>query len=129
MLPLVQGTIELLKSYEINDNDIIDSFNNMEDPKIALVGLAILESQSRQENTTASINFENLFIASAYAQSGDIGYCAGRAVGIHALGEVLAGKVGRSAILRAFRKLASRTLGWIGLGWAVYDFGECMGYW
>ena len=82
MLPLVQGTIELLKSYEINDNDIIDSFNNMEDPKIALVGLAILESQSRQENTTASINFENLFIASAYAQSGDIGYCAGRAVGV-----------------------------------------------
>ena len=128
MLPLVKGTIELLKSYEIKNADITNNFSNAEDPRIALVGLAILESQSKQQNTIASFSFDNFFIESAYAQ-GDLGHCAGRAVGIHAFSEIMAGRVGRSAVLGAFRKLASRTLGWIGLGLAVYDFGDCMGYW
>ena len=33
------------------------------------------------------------------------------------------------AILKAAKKLATRTVGWLGAAVAVYEFGDCMNYW
>lgn len=33
------------------------------------------------------------------------------------------------AILKAAKKLATRTVGWLGAAFAVYEFGDCINYW
>jgi len=35
----------------------------------------------------------------------------------------------RAALIKAAKKLATRTLGWVGVGIAVYEFGDCMNWW
>jgi len=56
--------------------------------------------------------------------------CAMDALGIPA-GLIVgsAKNLGRKALLKAARKLATRMLGWVGAGIAVYEFGDCMEWW
>lgn len=113
---LLEDSKELFKVYDINDEDLKLEFGEENDPKIILVGLAILYSE-----TDSNTNLRS--------RSNEIATCVGRALGIQAFTSLFAGQVSRTAILGAFRKVASRTLGWIGVGIAANDFGCCMGYW
>lgn len=44
-------------------------------------------------------------------------------------GALLSKAAKKKAIKKAIRKAISRTLGWVGVAWAVYDFGYCMEWW
>ncbi|HYJ37523.1 MAG TPA: hypothetical protein VEV87_02860, partial [Chitinophagaceae bacterium] len=64
------------------------------------------------------------------AQNPSIFDCAMDALGIPAgllIGS--AKELSRTALIKAAKKLATRTLGWIGVGIAIYEFGDCMNWW
>lgn len=67
-----------------------------------------------------------MIVSSLYAQ--DTYDFALSAVGIDAVLELFNGKVTRAIAQKAIRKIASRTLGWVGAAWAAYEFGDCMGW-
>ncbi|NJX16637.1 hypothetical protein [Tamlana crocina] len=52
--------------------------------------------------------------------------CMLRSVGVDAVIELFNGKVTKQVAKKALRKILSRTLGWVGAGIAVYEFGSCM---
>jgi hypothetical protein len=56
--------------------------------------------------------------------------CALEALGIPAALIVGSAKsLSRAALLKAARKLLTRTVGWIGVAIMIYDFGDCMNWW
>ena len=125
--PTLDASLDLIHSYGITDNEIINITGTIDSPIVVLVAMAILESQIGND---MAFDFNSIFINQVYANmEDDIGHCFLEAVGIYGLVEMFAGHVSQAAILGAFRKVAGRTLGWIGLGIAVYEFGDCMGYW
>ena len=131
LTPLVKGSKELLKSYGINESDFLEEFADLNDPRIAFVGLMILSADKKKEkDNLASINYASFFVASAYATNMDMEPdwydCMLRSVGIDAVVELFNGKVTKAIAKKAIRKIASRTLGWVGAAIAVYEFGDCM---
>lgn len=128
MLPIVDGTKELLQLYGIDESDFTEEFEDINDPRIAFIGLAILAAKDEASNQIV-INFTCFFSQSVYAQ----GWydCALRSVGIDAIIEVvnnkaLGSKAAKKLIKKAIRKVAMRAVGWIGAAIAVYEFGDCM---
>ncbi len=124
--PMIESSKELFATYEVTDSDIKEVFGDSNDPRVVVVSLAILYAESEKGNV--SVDFSALFGSSVYAQGG-VWECAGQALGFYAIAEIFAGQVSNSAILGAFKKVAARTLGWVGLALAIYEFGDCMGYW
>jgi len=120
--PLIQGSKELFSAYGISESDFVEELDS-EDPRIAMLGLALLSAKTNKE---VAVNLSGLFVSSLYAQ--DAYDCALRAVGIEAVVELFNGQVTSAIAKRAIRKIASRALGWVGAAWAVYEFGDCMGW-
>ncbi|WOC40372.1 hypothetical protein [Polaribacter sp. HL-MS24] len=87
-------------------------------------------NKKKEKDNLVSINYASFFVASAYATNMDMEPdwydCMLRSVGIDAVVELLKGKVTKAIAKKAIRKIASRTLGWIGAAIAVYEFGDCM---
>ena len=50
------------------------------------------------------------------------------AVGVDAIVEFVKGNVTEAIAKKAIRKIASRTLGWVGVALALYEYGNCMGW-
>lgn len=107
-----------------NDGDAVEEYN-----LVPTVMMLIAEEQN--ENSTASVNFMSLFGQNAHASR--LGQCAGDALGISAIAEVLRvgvnSSAGKKLLKKAIRKVASRTLGWVGAAIFVYEFGDCMDWW
>lgn len=132
-----------LYSKGFTDNDINDLLSaDAEGPAIdesALVPavMAMIAEEQNQTTVTSSFNYSSLFISSAHAnsfyQENDLYDCALRSLGISALTEAfekgLKSEAGKKALKKAIRKVAARTLGWVGAAWAAYEFGDCMGWW
>ncbi len=130
MTPLVEGTKELLKLYGITESDFSEEFTNTNDPRIALIGIAIL-ADKKDKNKQTVMNFTNMFGQTAYAQNWYD--CALRSAGIDAIIEIfnkkaIGSKIAKKMLKKAIKKVATRTLGWIGAAIAVYEFGYCMGW-
>lgn len=130
--PLINGTQELLTVFDFTESDMPEEFKNWNDPKLAIVGLAILASSKNQGRETA-MNFANLMSTPMYAQDvdwGEIGRCAATAIGADLLwslgAESSAGAWSKKALGKLFKKVAARFLGPIGVGIAVVSFGLCM---
>lgn len=133
--PLVHETRQLLRLYQVDERYLRKEFGSPDDPRIALVGLMILVAE-RQEKSEVALNFARAFGTLGYAQdettlseaSKDWVDCLIVAVGIDAAVEFLKGNVTETIAKKAIRKIASRTLGWVGAAIAVYEFGSCMGW-
>lgn len=128
--PLVSESIHLASLYGIEKQFFIDEFGNLDDDRIAFVGLLILEIESYSNKKTANlINLGSLFGTLMFAQ-GNLYDCALRSIGITALNEAIRNSLnssaGKAALKKAIRKIAARALGWIGAAWAIYEFVECM---
>ncbi len=121
--PLIEASKELFSIYGVNENDFKEEFNS-NDPRIAILGFALLTA--KRKNNSLAMNLSELFITNLHAQ--DTFDCAIRAVGIDAVIELFNGKVTKAIAKKAIKKIASRTLGWIGAAWAAYEFGDCMGW-
>lgn len=123
LLPLINGGTELLLAYGLSRSELEESFGDLRDPGIAIAAISILTAEINRNNM--AVNHPNFFIFSGYAQ--DEWYdCLLRSVGIDAVIELFNKKVTKTIALKVVRKVASRTVGWVGAGIAVYEFGRCM---
>jgi len=127
LFPLVKISKELFKVYDIQESDISEEFEDLDDPRIALVGLMIYAAETK--NNGLSFGFINLLASPIYAINKQW-ECVMEALGLP--GGMIAGgmkKMTVKAMLKSVAKLAGRALGWVGLAWAVADYTSCMGYW
>lgn len=126
LIELVTNSKELFKLYEVGESDISEEFDDLNDPRIALVGLAVFAAETK--NKEVALNFSNLLATPTYANQQ--WECIMEAIGLP--GGMIAGgmkKMTIKAMLKSAAKLAGRALGWVGLAWAVADYTSCMGYW
>ena len=132
--PLVHSTKKLLKWYEVEDEYLNQEFTDPNDPRIALVGLFLLAAESKEKQGVA-LNFAQAFGTLGYAQNTQLSEakpdwvdCMIIAVGIDAVVEFLKGNVTEAIARKAIKKIASRAMGFIGAAVAMYEFGNCMGW-
>ena len=132
--PLVQSTRKLLKRYEVEEEYLNQEFKDPNDPRIALVGLFLLAAENKEKQGVA-LNFAQAFGTLSYAQNTELSEakpdwvnCMIIAVGIDAVVEFLKGNVTEAIAKKAIKKIASRTLGFIGAAVALYEFGSCMAW-
>jgi hypothetical protein len=109
MNELSSETLFLLQLNEIDTTEFVDE----NDPRLAIVGLALLEAEQAMKVSTRT----------------SIGGCVLEAVGISALVEATKGKAVKfvaKAIAKAAAKVVSRAIPYVGAGLAVADFVLCM---
>jgi hypothetical protein len=129
--------IELVRSYGITDEDIIEELGSLDSARIVLTAESILASESLIDNGQTLTFFEPedlsyaalsfIGIQPAFAET--IGGCFADAVGIVAAFEFLEHGIaglGRKGVIKLLRKVAGKYLGPIGVALAAYDFAECM---
>jgi hypothetical protein len=135
MMPMVNGTKELLRAYDIEEVVLTEEFGDANDPRIALVGLLLLAADSKEYQETA-VNFAQAFGSFSYANSNtvinpvmsDWVDCLIVAVGIDVVVEFVSGNITEAFAKKAIKKIAKRALGVIGAAIAAYEFGSCMGW-
>lgn len=132
--PLVLSTKKLLKSYEVENEFLNQEFSDPNDPRIALVGLFLLAAENREKQEVA-LNFAQAFGTLSYAQNTELSEakpdwveCMITAVGIDAVVEFLKGNITEAIAKKAIKKIASRALGFVGAAVALFEFGNCMGW-
>ena len=139
--PLIEPGAQFLQSYyEINIYEYLPAGS----PKIAQIGalgirLKQLEEQGQSIDTSSSsywflppvemVSQANGEILTN-AQNPSVFDCAMDALGIPAGLLIGSAKdLSKAALIKAARKLATRFIGWVGVGIAIYEFGDCMNWW
>lgn len=105
-------------------------FSDPNDPRLAEVAMAIdrLEQIYREGN---EVRYDALNPPTRDLQAYNTYDCAMRAVGVEAAILVFQNGINNvppMVVRRAVMKIASRTIGYVGAAWAVYEFGGCMGW-
>ncbi|NCP53328.1 MAG: hypothetical protein GW817_13880 [Flavobacteriales bacterium] len=135
----LDNSIALLNSFGVTNQDIIEEFGSLENPDIITTALASSRIEEQSQLGYYVVDFETGYNYStdSYVDlkgmnntANSVVDCAMDALGIPA-GLIVgsAKNLGRKALLKAARKLATRMLGWVGAGIAVYEFGDCMEWW
>lgn len=135
---ILSNSIAVLNSKGITNSQIISEFGSLTNPEIVPTALAVtrIVDEANAGNFIIDLETGYNYTTDSYVNLNNtnakqsIFDCAMDALGIPA-GLILGTANGTStaALLKAARKLASRTLGWIGAGIAVYEFGDCMEWW
>ena len=139
--------INLLRSYGVTDQEMITEFGSLDSGKIVLAAIAVLASEQLIDsgktytmfvdedyvsNTSAIFGISTASAQSSSLQAPDpdtIGVCIMDALGVNAAIGIISNGIqglGKKAIMKIIKKVASRTLGPIGIALAVYDFLDCM---
>lgn len=128
LMPLVESSKELLAAYHFTEADLAKEFDDLNDPRILIIGLAMLAAESETANQTA-MNFASMFGTFVYANK--YWDCAVRALGFSSAGlaALSKGKLTKSAIKMAVKVAARSVGGWLAAGFIIADFTSCMGYW
>lgn len=129
--PLVQQSKEFLYTKGFTEQDIQQMIEEENGVETDLIPLVMTITQAENGNLVAMNKFNFLPINYAYGYTwSEVGHC-----GMHALGVDILFSLGAStatvwsmvAIKAAFKTVAKRMLGPIGVAIAVVDFGLCMG--
>lgn len=129
LIPLIRSARNLLKSYEYDEDDILDDFGELDNPSIAFVGLAILES-SNQYSNDISKNFKSIFSQTLYAQN--IQNCLKKAFGLDLIDDFrnwksLSKKARKKLVRATIEKIGTRYLGgWLSAAIIISEFTFCM---
>ncbi|NCF42202.1 MAG: hypothetical protein GWP32_04835 [Bacteroidetes bacterium] len=150
----IDGNDEVIKTYSIPEQPIIDSFEpsiqsaknylyslgfsdleietelqGSEESNLVIAVMGLIDAEN-QNSGSITFNYNDLFGQSAHAMAmpQDWYDCLLRSVGIDAVVELFNGKVTKTIAKKAIRKIVSRTLGWVGAAIAVYQYGDCMGW-
>lgn len=143
---LMNASLELIHSYGINDNEIIEDMGDLNSEEIIVGALAIsgVETQAANgydlidpDDNTSLFTGEPRTIDIASAKSSlttqsDTFDCLLQACGVTAIMEIMQQGIQnmpKSAVRKLLKKVATRYLGAIGAAVAVYEFGDCMNYW
>jgi len=127
LIPLTDETKKMLLAFGINNSDLSEEFDDLNDPRIITVGLAILAG-NHSDNYAQNLNFD-LFYSTIYAN--EYWDCAVRALGISGAGlaALAKGQLTKEAIKMAVRVAARSVGGYIAAAFIVADFTSCMGWW
>lgn len=139
--PNLELSINALMDFGWTTEEIVEDFGSQNSPEIFSMATAAVTFY--EDFDVYELNGEYIFTPKPHALNGDndnynklrvcfleatgIGLAMG-ALGIGS-GELLSGLAKKKAIKKAIKKVVSRTLGWVGAAWAVYDFGYCMDWW
>ena len=134
----MEDSKKLLLEYGIDDKILKEQFGDENNPAIINLGMYILYINKQDSKQTLSeAGFNHFFSFSTFADNNSskdkentVVDCAMEALGVPT--ELILGsaeKLTTKAILKAAKKLATRTVGWLGAAYAVYEFGDCMNYW
>lgn len=110
--------IQTLHFHGLSNEEIIEDFGSLDNP--AIIVAALYADESYLYGVAMVSNPDN--------SEPDLFDCLMRSIGIDAAVEIVNGKLKGAALRKAVRKIATRTLGWAGAAWAVYEFGDCMGW-
>ena len=130
--PVLAKSASLLETYGISKDFLEQELGDPADPRMVLIGVWIAEAERR--GLVAQQTHQ--------AQRADLGFfmqentldddkpdwmeCMIIAVGVDAIIEFVKGNVTEAIAKKAIRKIASRTLGWVGVALALYEYGNCM---
>ena len=134
LIPALGHSKELLGTYGISEDFLVREFKNPEDPRIILAGLWLMGMErqgtsSRMQNRAQFLNLGLFAQETSLAEAQpDWMECMLIAVGVDAIIEFAKGNVTEAIAKKAIRKIASRTLGWVGVALALYEYGNCMGW-
>lgn len=131
--PLAQESLILLSYFDIGLEDI----ESIEHEAAGIGGRRI--SDGRMPASTPMSALSSVAVAGIVAygvemkittlDEGGLYDCLLRSIGIDAVIELVNGglqKASKKVITKALRKVLGRALGYIGVAWAVYEFGDCM---
>lgn len=133
-------SVDLINSYGISDQEIIDEFGSLDNPLVEKAAMLISYTEDSVLALGHSLNiFENedflasnsFLISSCQAQDPTISGCLGEATGIYLLKDVFKygiKKLGKKGALKLLKKVATKYAGWVGAAIMVLDFSECMGW-
>jgi hypothetical protein len=130
--PAITRSTKLLETYGISKSIIKQELGNPNDPRLALIGLWVAELErrnldARQVNRAQLANLSFFFQENTLVEKEpDWMECMMIAVGVDAIIEFVKGNVTEAIAKKAIRKIASRTLGWVGVALALYEYGNCM---
>ncbi|AXG68194.1 hypothetical protein KORDIASMS9_00384 [Kordia sp. SMS9] len=134
MIPAIVEAKNYFYSKGFSDNEITEILDGEEEYNLVPLVTALI-AQEDITNSNVSIDYMHLFGFSVYAQdsesvSGRMYDCLMRSLGVTALQEAmqqgLKSTAGKRALKKAIRKIAAKTLSWIGAAWAVFEFVSCM---
>jgi len=137
--PVMIDGVDLLKSYGVTETEIIAEFGSLNSPDIATAAMAVYRvndmAQSSYfveelEDNDYVLNDFSFISSTAYAQTGNTYLdCALVAVGVDAVVDYFQGRIkslGKKGVMKIIRKVASRTLGWVGAAITVYAYVGCL---
>ena len=129
---IAEGTKDLLVDYGYGIGEINKIFTNYDGQTIALVGLVIY-AKLKEEEKSLILEENGQFKSILNAKEPDLFDCILRTLGITVLKDAidngLSSSAGKALLSKSLRKIASRTLGWVGAAWAAYELGDCMDWW
>jgi hypothetical protein len=127
--PLIQESKQFLYAKGLTEQDIQQMLSEENAAETDLVPLVMVITENEVSYPIAR-NYSNLFINSAQALTwSQVGHCAAHALGVDvlfSLGSSGATVWTMGAIKTAFKTVAKRMLGPIGVAIAVVDFGFCL---
>jgi len=135
MNPAITEAKNFLYSKQMTDAEILEILNGEEEYNLVPLVTALIAAESDSSNSNVSTETLSLFVTSTYAQDSENWSsrtydCLMRSLGITGLQEAiqhgLKSDIGKRALKKAVRKIAARTLSWIGAAWAVFEFVSCM---
>ena len=135
--PLVTQSKQYLYSKGFTEQEIQEMLkeNNADETELVRLVVGITALENSAQNTASLLNINSfgsfgLFATPAYAQSIEqVGDCALKALGADFLFAARGSAIktwGKAAIKKAFRAIAQKVLGPVGVGIAVITFGYCM---
>jgi hypothetical protein len=123
--PSIQEAKDYLYCLGFTDAEISDELEGHDEANLVLAVMALIDAEN-QGNSQNFINYDDLFGESL--DDNDWYDCMLRSVGIDAVIELVNGKVTKAIAKQAIKKVVSRTLGWVGAAIALYEYGNCMGW-
>jgi hypothetical protein len=130
--PVIHQSVELLKTYGVSDAFLEKELGNANDPRLVLIGALIAQAERagvKAHHTYQAQLADFAFFFQEITQTEDKPdwmECMLVAVGVDAIIEFAKGNVTEAIAKKAIRKIASRTLGWVGVALALYEYGNCM---
>ncbi|MDO5608963.1 MAG: hypothetical protein Q4G08_10970 [Capnocytophaga sp.] len=126
--PIVNETKILLFNLGITEHDIISEFGSINDPRIALIGLMLLQTKYDYEKTiflNSSINiYSKKGVADCFLES--TGIAAGISL-VNALSAKVVDKILVKTLVKAtIKTIGKRALGGIGVALIIAEFTYCM---
>lgn len=133
---LIKNSINVLNSLGVPDSVILSEFKGLDSPEILTTALTVSRIVDQVKHKKEVVNFVDGYnytlgeFTGNGVQSNSVLDCVMDALGVPAgLITGTAKNLGKKAVIKAVKKLATRFLGWVGAAIGVYEFGDCMGYW